>query len=115
MHFELLRVRFLRDIRVEKNGRENAKQCPSLRSRIPTLLVSMFTILPQSQSMWLARSSSFLSQMELGAARQEGFTLKRSTLKYGTRPLVVIEIFTCLVEKTIEMQFIRRGWELVIY
>jgi hypothetical protein len=47
--------------------------------------------------------------MELAAARQEGFTLKRSTLKNGTRPLVVIGIFTKFGRKN-NRDAIRKAW-----
>ncbi|XP_061997063.1 hydroxyproline O-galactosyltransferase HPGT1 isoform X1 [Rosa rugosa] len=118
------------------------------RSRIPTLLVSMFASFASiyvAGRLWqdsenrvylikeldriTGKGGSVISvddtlkiiacreqhkklsavEMELAAAKQEGFSLKRSTLGNGTRPLVVIGIFTKFGRKN-NRDAIRKAW-----
>lgn len=48
-------------------------------------------------------------ETELAAAKQEGFSVQHSTLKNGTRPLLVIGIFTKFGRKN-NRDAIRKAW-----
>ncbi|KAL6132108.1 hypothetical protein ACLB2K_070479 [Fragaria x ananassa] len=118
------------------------------RSRIPTLLVSMFATFASiyvAGRLWqdsenrvylikeldriTGQGGSVISvddtlkiitcreqhkklsavETELAAAKQEGFSVQRSTLKNGTRPLLVIGIFTKFGRKN-NRDAIRKAW-----